>query len=175
MDALTHVFLPLTVAYAAWPQRFERPEYLALGLLGLVGDGDKFLGHPGLLHSLLTLGPLCLGLIALEYGWRRRVQYSAFAAAFILSHLVLDLVDGGPVPVLYPLTTAGIGLVYPIQVAFGEGWLGIAFHGPPVALRTTAPRPGFNTYGFVNGFGVASLLAFLAAALGSTLSSPSER
>lgn len=170
MDALTHVFLPLTVAYAVRPQLFDRPTYLGLGVLGLLSDGDKFIGHPGLLHSLATLVPICAGLVAVEYFWRGKVRYSVIAAAFVLSHLVLDVVDGGPVPLLYPLSTAGIGLTYPIQVAFGEGLLGIAFHGSPVALRTTAPQPGFNTYGFLNGFGVASTLTFLAVYAGNKLS-----
>jgi len=171
MDALTHVFLPLTVVYAVRPQLFDRPELLSLGALGLLADGDKFLGHPGLLHSLTTLIPICLGVMAVEYVWRGELQYSALAAAIILSHLVLDVVDGGPVPLLYPLSTAGIGFTYPIQVAFGEGLLGIAFQGSPVALRTTAPQPGFNTYGFLNGFGVASMLTFLAVYVGNQLSS----
>jgi hypothetical protein len=160
VDVLSHVFLPLTVAYALWPERFTSPAVLALGGLGLLSDFDKFLGVPGLLHSALTIVPLCLVVLAAEKFARDRFVWSPLLAGLIASHLVLDVVDGGPVPLLYPLTDAGIGLTYPVRVAFGVPPVGIALEGPLVALRTTAPRGGFNTYGFVDGAGVAIALAF---------------
>lgn len=48
-----------------------------------------------------------------------------------------------------------------MQVSFGEGPLGVAFQGPRLALDAKSPRPGFNTYGFINSFGVASTLLFV--------------
>jgi hypothetical protein len=160
MDPLSHVFLPLTVAYALWPERFGSPVVLGLGGFGLLSDFDKFLGVPGLLHSGLTIVPLCLCLLGAERVLRDRLVWSPLVAGLVASHLVLDIVDGGPVPLLYPLVDSGVGFTYPARVAFGVPPVGIALEGPLVALRTTAPRGGFNTYGFVDGAGVAIALAF---------------
>ncbi len=161
MDFLTHLFLPLTVAYVLWPGTFRRPEYAALAVFGLGPDFDKFLGMPGLLHSLVTLVPLVGVVLALEWAFSRRVRVSAIVAGLLASHLVLDFVGGGPVPLLYPFVDGGPGLTYPIAVEFGAGPLGIAFHGPPVAVDVFTPRPGHNAYGFINSFGVTSLLVFV--------------
>jgi membrane-bound metal-dependent hydrolase YbcI (DUF457 family) len=166
VDALTHVFLPLTAAYVLRRDLFPAPGYLLLGGVGLLSDFDKFLGVPGLLHSLVTLGPLCLAILAAEQWVRGELEYAPLVAALLLSHLLLDVVDGGPVPLLSPFVETGIGLQYPVTTAFGRGPLGLAFDGPIVTLRTTAPRPGFNTYGFVDGVGVANALLFATVYLG---------
>lgn len=88
-------------------------------------------------------------------------------AALILSHLVLDFVDGGPVPLLFPLVKEGIGLQYPVQTVFGAGPLGVQFQGPLVSIRDVAPRQGFNQYGFIKGAGVASALLFATVFFGT--------
>lgn len=159
-DFLTHLFLPLTAAYVVWPDRFRSPAYLGLAVFGLLADLDKFLGHPGLLHSLVTLVPLCAAILLVEQYLRGRLYLAPVVVALILSHLVLDLVAGGLVPLLYPFDTVGIGLQYPARTTFGTGLFGVAIEGPLVSVRTTPPRPGFNTYGFINGYGVASALLF---------------
>lgn len=166
MDALTHLFLPTTIAYVLFPDLFERRRYLALGVFGLLSDFDKFLGVPGTLHSLVTLVPLCVGLVAAERLLRGAVRYSPVVAGIVLSHPLLDVVEGGPAPLLAPLVETGVGFRYPVRVSFGEGLLGIRFHGPFVELVSTTPRPGFNTYGFVNGFGVTSMLVFVVLFVG---------
>lgn len=166
MDFLTHIFLPLTVAYVLRPDLFKSPAYLLLAGFGLLPDFDKFLGYPGLLHSLVTLVPISLGIVLGEKWLRGKLVYSPLIVTFILSHLLLDFIDGGPVPLLYPFIKAGVGLQYPIQVVFGEGLLGVTFRGQPVSVGTAAPDPGFNTYGFINGFGVASALTFATIYLG---------
>lgn len=174
MDALTHVFLPLTLAYVLWPTSFKSPRFLALGLLGLFPDLDKFLGMPGLLHSFITILPLCLLLFALEYYYRGRYTYSGLLTFFLASHLLLDLLDGSGVYPLYPLVKTGIGLEYPIQIVFGEGTFGVTFEGYPVSAFLTEPRPGFavdesvdaDAYGFIGGFGITSTLTFLIIYVG---------
>lgn len=166
-DVLTHLFLPLTGAYVLRRDLFRSPMYLGLGAFGLLADFDKFLGYPGLLHSLVTLLPLCLVVVAGERWASGRSAYGPLIAALILSHLVLDFVDGGPVPLLYPFVDIGVGLEYPVRTVFGQGPLGVAFDGPLVQLRTAAPRGGFNTYGFIDGFGVASALLFLTVYMGT--------
>lgn len=165
-DFLTHLFLPLTAVYVLCRELFESPLYLGLGLFGLVADFDKFLGVPGLLHSVVTLLPLCLVILGVERWWRGDLRYGPVIAGLILSHLVLDFVGGGPVPLLFPLLRTGIGLQYPAQTVFGQGPVGLTVDGALVQLRTTAPRSGFNSYGFINGLGVANMLLFLTVYLG---------
>jgi len=166
MDFLTHLFLPLTVAYVLRQELFNPPYHLALAVFGVLPDFDKFLGQPGLLHSLVTLVPLAVILMAVEYGVRDRTQYSSLAAAFLGSHLLLDVLDGGPAPLLYPFVETGIGVQYPIRIAFGEGPLGVSLEHAPVAVRVTQPQPGFNTYGFLRGYGIAWGLVFAVIYLG---------
>lgn len=173
MDFLTHIFLPLTVLYALRPARFELPGLAIIAAFGVFPDFDKFLGTPGLLHSAITLAPLCLFFIAGERAVRGEMTATPLIVAVIGSHLVLDIVDGGPVTLLFPLIETGIGFEYPVQTAFGDGLFGLRFEGPFVSLRTAATRPGFsqegvatNTYGFINGTGVASALAFSSVYVG---------
>lgn len=98
--------------------------------------------------------------MAIEYVIRRRFVVTNIAAIFLLSHLLLDVIDGGPVPLLYPINTTGLGLYYPAQIVFGAGELGFTIEGALFTLHDAAPRHGFNSYGFLNGFGITSALAF---------------
>lgn len=160
MDPLTHVFLPLTVVYVLYPHLFVHRRVLLLSALGLLSDFDKFLGVPGALHSLLTLLPICLCFVAVEKRLRGTLSYSVLVTAVILSHPLIDVIDGGPVPLLAPITYTGVGLQYPMEVTFGEGALGIVLSGSLVTLAADAPKQGFNTYGVINAFGVTSALLF---------------
>ena len=166
MDVLTHLFLPLTVAYVLARERVATPLLVVLSGFGVLPDLDKYLGMPGLLHSLITIVLVALALAGLEWVVWRGVTLSTLAFAFLGSHLLLDIIDGGPVPLMYPLVETGLGLHYPIQTTFGSGVLGINFEGAPVHVVTAVPRHGFNTYGFINGFGVASALLFGVIYLG---------
>jgi len=160
MDFLSHLFLPMTAVYVVWRERFDSPWLLGVAGFGLLPDVDKFLGMPGLLHSLVTLVPFCLAVVGFEYLFRGRLAFSPVVVALVGSHLVLDIVDGGPVPLLFPLVETGIGLQYPAQTVFGQGPFGLHLEGPLVSLRTVAPRPENNTYGFIQGTGVAGMLLF---------------
>lgn len=161
MDFLSHLFLPLTAVYVARREVFDSPWLLGLAGFGLVPDFDKFLGMPGLLHSLVTLVPLCLGVVGIEYWLRGKLTLSPVIVALVGSHLVLDFVDGGPVPLLFPLLETGLGLQYPARTVFGQGVFGLHIEGPLASLRTVAPRPENNTYGFIQGAGVASMVLFV--------------
>lgn len=174
MDFLAHLFLPLAVAFALRREWFESPAWFALAGFGLLPDFDKFLGAPGLLHSLVTIVPVSLVLLGASRYLDRKPTAVSLAVAFVWSHLLLDVVDGGPVPLLFPLFETGIGLQYPAQTVFGAEPFGLAIRGPLVALRTTAPRAGFNAYGFINGFGVAAMLTFVAVYLGMKYESRRE-
>lgn len=166
MDFLTHVFLPLTVAFVLRPDLFEHPATLSLAGFGLLSDFDKFLGHPGLLHSAVTVVPICLAILVAERWYRGGFRYAPVVVAFVGSHLALDVLDGGPVPLLFPFVEEGIGFQYPARTVFGEGPFGLWIEGPLVTLREAAPRPGHNTYGFIAGEGVAWLLVFAIVYVG---------
>lgn len=166
MDALTHVFLPLTAAYVLKPEAFASPARLTVAGFGLFPDADKFLGQPGLLHSLVTLGPLVAGLFVVERWLTGGSTVSLLAAAFLGSHLALDVLDGGPVPLLFPFIERGVGLGFPDSAAFGEGPLGVTIHGPLVTGQIPTPQPGFYSYGFLTGFGIAGALRFTTVFFG---------
>jgi membrane-bound metal-dependent hydrolase YbcI (DUF457 family) len=176
MDFLTHLCLPVTVAYVLRPDLFESPSTFLLAGFGLLPDADKFLGMAGLLHSLVTLVPVLLGLLLVERVVRGETRYAWLAAALALSHLLLDFVDGGPVPLLAPFLWEGIGLEYPVRTLFGGGPLGVLWlEGPLVSLRVVTPEQGFNTYGFINGTGVMSALTFLVVRFGDAIGGPEGR
>lgn len=165
-DFLTHLFLPLTGAYVLRRNLFPSPLYLGLGVFGLLADLDKFLGYPGLLHSVVTLFPLSLVVLGGERLWYGESEYGPLLVALILSHLVLDFVDGGPVPLLFPFVRTGVGLQYPVRTVFGQGPIGLTLEGAIVQLQMSTPRGGFNAYGFIDGLGVATVLLFLTIYLG---------
>lgn len=174
MDPLAHVFLPLLVAYVLVPEWFPSPAYVAIGTFGLLPDVDKLLGVPGMLHSLVTVVPLCLALVALDRWLPFDARYGALAAAFVLSHLFLDFLDGSGFYVLYPVVEGGLGLSFPMVVTFGEGLLGFQFEGAPVVVERLESPTGFaesstvdsNTFGFFDAYGFATALAFLAVVVG---------
>lgn len=174
MDPLTHVFLPLTVAYVLASELFPTPRYLLLGLFGLVPDLDKLLGVPGLLHSLLTVVPLCVALVVADRRWGGDAPYGLLAVAFVTVHLFLDFLDGSGLYALYPLVETGVGLAYPLSVTFGEGLLGFQFEGWPVVLDVEPAPTGFaesaavdeNTFGFLAPYGLASVLTFCCIYVG---------
>jgi hypothetical protein len=123
------------------------------------------------LHSLVTLVPICLLLLAVERAVREEVHYGGIASLFVLSHLLLDIIEGVTVPLLFPFVTTGVGLAYPMEVVFGTDPLGFTFQGWPIVLEFGELRPGFaaspsveiNTFGFINAFGVAAALAWATA------------
>lgn len=161
MDFLSHLFLPLTAVYVLRVDLFRQygPWALAMAGFGVLPDADKFLGVPGLFHSVVTLSGGCIVLLIAEHRFRS-LYLSPVVTGLILSHLILDFVDGGPVLILFPLLDTGLGLQYPAQVVFGTGPIGVWIDGPVMTLRTAAPDPGFNSYGFIRGSGVASALLF---------------
>lgn len=163
MDALTHVFLPLTLVYVARRDLFEsrRGAYL-IAVFGLLPDFDKYVGAPGLLHSLVTLTPIILAIYLLEGELRGGNTYAPMIAFFVLSHLLLDFLGTSPVTLLYRFLKSGAGLEYSVRIVFGEGLLGARIEGFPKIILET-PRSGFNAYpGLISGYGVAALLLFVA-------------
>lgn len=161
MDVLTHIFLPLTLVFVIKRDLFRiHPAVYLLPLFGVLPDFDKYLGKPGLLHSLLTLIPIVLAIFLIERIVDDSNRFAPVIGFFVFSHLLLDFLEGSPVSLLYPFEKVGIGLRYPVEIVFGEGSLGATLRGSLEIIKKV-PEAGFNSYGgFVSGFGVASLLLF---------------
>lgn len=160
MDVLTHLFLPLAIVIVYREDLASTWPMLGIAGFALLPDVDKFLGMQGLFHSLVTLLPICLGILVVERWIRGHLDLSLVIVVLIGSHLLLDFIDGGPVPLLFPFIESGLGLQYPGQLVFGEGILGVTIQGPLVTIGTPVPRSGYQSFGFLNGTGVLSLLAF---------------
>lgn len=160
MDPLTHVFVPLLVAYVLRPGLFPSPWYLPVGVVGLVPDFDKFLGLQGAFHSVFTLGVVAVGLVAVERWYRGEATYATLVAALLGSHLVLDFLGGSPVPVLYPLFDSGFALSYPQEVVIGDTVSETGVKNPAPDLKDVQPSRTRTTYPIVDGYGVLSALVF---------------
>ncbi|KXA91657.1 hypothetical protein AKJ57_00460 [candidate division MSBL1 archaeon SCGC-AAA259A05] len=175
MDALTHIFLPLILIYVLKREYFNpNPLVFSLALFALLPDVDKFLGMSGLLHSLLTLVPTLAASFLLERKLSGTKRYSLIITFFVLTHLLLDFLGDGIVPLLYPLVKSGVGLRYPIQIVFGEGSLGAMIRGS-IEITKTAPEPGFHAYeSLITGYGVAASLVFLTIFVKDRLRGRSE-
>ncbi len=161
MDFLTHLFLPITVAYVLRPDLFPTPAHLTLAVFAVLPDFDKLVGLQGASHSAITLGGLVGGLVVLERWQQESSTYAVLVGALLFSHLLLDVLDGGPVSVLYPLIDAGVGLQYPTQLVIGETISGTSVQQPLPTVNVRTPTQGRVSYPLVNGYGVLSALTFL--------------
>jgi len=145
--------------------------YLVLTPFTLLPDLDKFLGMVGLLHSLVTILLICVFLFVLEFVVKTklfdiksedRFQYeiSLIASFYILSHLFLDVLDGGPVTFLYPFVDVGIGLIFPMTLEINSPF---DFRIYNVTPQLVCKVPGSSgCYDVLSGFGVASAILFFA-------------
>lgn len=167
MDLLTHLFLPVGIAYALRPDLFPAPRYLLLGVCGVVPDADKLVGLQGVLHSAVTLGVISVGLALIEERLRGRRTYALLAAALLFSHLLLDILDGGPVPLLAPFIDVGIGLSYPAELVIGERVTSTTVQNPLPSLNTHSPSRTRTTYPILSGYGVLSMLVFVVLYVGN--------
>lgn len=154
MDTLTHIFLPLTILYLL--KRELSPAYLPLAFFAILPDFDKIIGIPGLFHSLLTLLPLIFFVLLIEkYLWNG-FRISLLISFFLFSHLLLDLLDGGPVAFLYPISKLGIGFEFPMKLVV-KSELSIA--DAPVRIVYSEPRMS-DSYEILSGFGIVSAILF---------------
>jgi hypothetical protein len=166
MDVLTHLFLPITVAYAVRPDLFPSPWYFALAVFAVLSDFDKLLGIPGLLHSVFAVGAIGLGVGLFERRFSGTTTYATVATVFLASHLLLDLLDGGPVTFLYPLIETGVGLEYPTQIVFGDAVQDVAVRNPLPRVHVNTANTSREAYSLVNGYGILSALVFVTVYLG---------
>jgi len=166
MDVLTHLFLPITVAYAVRPCLFPSPWYFALAMFAVLPDFDKLLGIPGLLHSVFAVGAIGLGFGLLERRLSGATTYATVATVFLASHRLLDLLDGGPVTFLYPLIETGVGLEYPTQIVFGDTIQDVAVRNPLPRVHADATNSNREAYSLVNGYGILSIFVFITVYLG---------
>ena len=156
MDILTHIFIPLIFLYAI--RKLER-EYVLLIPFTLFPDLDKFIGFP-LLHSFVVEFGIFLIFCGIECVIRKDVKcrYSTIAMIYILSHLIFDIFDGGPVYLLYPFVDVGVGLEFPMKLVVDNG---IELKDAiPKVVYVTSHRAGVYG-GVVSGFGFIAMLTFL--------------
>ncbi|MBX0297871.1 metal-dependent hydrolase [Haloarcula nitratireducens] len=161
MDLLTHLFLPVTIAYVLRPDLFPSPWYLFVTAFAVFPDVDKLLGMQGALHSVITLGLLGGGLVLLERWYRGEMTYGTLFTVLLFSHLVLDFLDGGPVSVLYPFLDLGVGLRYPAELVLGEQLTQTGIQNPAPTVTVGTPSRSRTSYALLNGYGVLSGLVFL--------------
>lgn len=166
MDVLTHLFLPITVAYAVRPDLFPSPWYFALAVFAVLPDFDKVFGTPGLLHSIFAVGAIGFGVVLLERRFSGSKMYATVATLLLISHLLLDFLDGGPVTFLYPLIETGVGLKYPTEIVFGDTVQDVAVHDPLPRVYANPTNSSREAYSLVNGYGVLSILVFVTVYLG---------
>lgn len=164
MDILTHLFLPLTVAYVLQPSLLKPPRRLSITIFAVLPDVDKLLGVPGLLHSLLATIPASIVLLGVGRRYDAR-RYALIAVLLLHSHLLLDILDGGPVPLLYPLVREGIGLTFPAELVLNQQ-IG-SIRNPLPAPRMVPTKSDRVTYSLVTGYGVLSALSFLLIYVGT--------
>lgn len=166
MDVLTHLFLPIAIAYAVRPDLFPSPWYFTLAGFAVLPDFDKFLGIPGLLHSVFAVGAIGFGVALLERRITGTMTYATVATVFLVSHLLLDFLDGGPVTFLYPIIETGVGLTYPTEIVFSDTVQDVAVRNPLPRVRTNPTNSSREAYSLVNGCGVLSILVFVTVYLG---------
>jgi hypothetical protein len=166
MDVLTHLFLPIAVAYAIRLDLFPAPRYLALAVFAVLPDFDKVLGTPGMLHSLLGVRIVGVGAVLVERQLRNSSIYATLAVGLFASHLLLDFLDGGPVTLLYSVIKTGVGLDYPTTIVFGTGVTDVAVQNPLPRVQAEAANPEREVYPLLNGYGVVSALVFVIVYVG---------
>lgn len=161
MDVLTHLFLPLTVVYVLFPDRFTDPRLFFVGVFGLLSDGDKLLGLQGVFHSIVLIGIITALLLAAAHYTNLDREHAGIIAALLASHLLLDLLDGGPVFLLTPGLSPGFGLTFPTTISLGASPTSVGVAQPLPEIHNTGPvRRGAATYTLITGYGVLSVLVF---------------
>lgn len=161
MDILTHLFIPITVAYVLRPDLFPSPRYLLLAVFAVLPDVDKLVGLQGVLHSAITLGLIGAILLSVEQLHRDKMTYATLIIALMFSHLLLDFLDGGPVTILYPLVDVGIGLHYPTEFVIGDSIGTTGITEPIPKVHVNSPNRSRTSYRLVSGYGILSGLTFL--------------
>ncbi|TDA30114.1 MAG: hypothetical protein DSO00_02325 [Archaeoglobi archaeon] len=151
MDLLTHVFLPLILLTAIGRLKAK---YAPLVLLSILPDFDK-LFFLGILHSVTT-APVFAALFYLERKIKHGYEISVISSYFFFSHLFLDFLDGF-VPLLYPISKIGVGIVFPAKLLIGNSSVAVEDIFPQLVFSELKPS---NCYDLFSGFGFASMIFF---------------
>jgi len=145
-------------------RRELKPYHIILIPFTILPDLDK-LFEVGLLHSLVTIVPISILLIFIEriagkLMNKNSYEYSLTASFYMFSHLFLDILDGGPVTLLYPFVKTGIGLIFPATIELGLNPFNIQVKNLLPSLILTFPEES-RSYEIFSGFGVSSMILFL--------------
>ena len=151
MDVLSHTFLPLIFLLGIG--RLSK-RHIMISPASLLPDLDK-LFLTGLLHSLLVISPVLLAIAAAERKLKGNLETSLILSFFVLSHVFLDILDGGPVPVAYPAVSLGFGISYNAKIFVSNLTVSDIF--PSVEIREISPSESYELF---SGFGLASAIIF---------------
>jgi hypothetical protein len=174
MDFLTHLFLPITVAYVLRPELFPSPWYFLLAGFAVFPDVDKLFQLQGVLHSGIILGVIGMGVWSIERLQRNDSTYATLVTALLYSDLFLDVLDGGPVTFLYPFVDAGIGMTYPAELVVRNTFVVPEVHNPLPEVTVRTPNRERETYPLVDGYGMLSAVTFFTVYVGQRLQNRSS-
>lgn len=155
MDALTHIFIPLTALYVLKKDLLNPSYHFLLVFFAWFPDLDKLLRIPGLFHSLLIIIPLIFVILLIEKQLGRNGKISGIAGIFIISHIILDVLEGGAVPLLYPIFSTGVGIIFPLKISIHD----FSISGAPVEVVYEEPKLSY-TYEILSGYGLISFFIF---------------
>jgi len=162
MDLLSHVFLPLILLAAIGKLKAK---YAPLALLSILPDFDK-LFFLGILHSVVTTAPAFAALFYLEKRIKHGYEISVISSYFFFSHLFLDFLDGRYLPLLYPLSNIGIGMVYPARLTISNGNVEISNIVPNLVYKELDPSKFVQKpYSLFSGPGFAAVFLFFSILL----------
>lgn len=161
MDLLTHLFLPITVIYVLRPDLFTSPWYLSLSVFAIIPDIDKLFQMQGILHSGLAVSVICVVSIIIEKSVRGKAKHAWVITLLLFSHLVLDILDGGPVPLFFPISSIGIGISYPVELIIGDTIWKTSVEQVVPSINATIPDRSRRSYRIINGYGMLSALTFI--------------
>jgi hypothetical protein len=161
MDLLSHIFLPLILLVAIGRLRAN---YIPLAFLAILPDFDK-LFLVGILHSVIVTVPIFAAFFYLEKRIKHSYEISLVSSYFFFSHLFLDFLDGF-VPLLYPLSNIGIGMVYPARLTISNGSVEISNIVPNLVYKELDPSKFVQkSYSLFSGPGFAAMFLFFSILL----------
>jgi membrane-bound metal-dependent hydrolase YbcI (DUF457 family) len=159
VDLLSHIFFPLLFLVSVGKLKAK---YVPFVFLSILPDFDKFLNFAYLHSPLLTL-PIFLLSLYLERRFMKRFELSLVSALFFFSHIALDFLDGRYLPLLYPLSNIGIGMVYPARLTIGNSNVEISNITPNLVYKELDPSKFVQkSYSLFSGSGFAAMFLFFA-------------
>lgn len=108
--------------------------------------------HPSTFHSILLISIVGALLIGAERYIDTDHNYAPLIAALLASHLLLDLLEGGPIFLFTPGFSSEFGLTYPTTISPGASPTSVGVAQPLPEIQNTGPvNQGAATYRLITG------------------------